>query len=185
MRIPFGLLSTFAFVVVLVVTGLVGVERSQATPTNRSNFFTAYPQAVGTRLDNLPSNAGHCGVCHYNFDGGGTRNLYGQAIQALPDRLPATMLTIGSADSDADTYTNDEEILDVVAYSNTPTFPGLTPANVSLVSNVDLADIEGHLVPEPVQAPIPAMSEWGVVVAALLMLTAGTLVYTRCRPVMA
>jgi hypothetical protein len=180
MRISFRLSSTCAFVAVLVVTGWVGVERSDANPTNRSNFFTAYPQAVGTRLDDLPSNGGHCGVCHYNFNGGGTRNLYGQAIQALPDRLPATMLTIGSVDSDGDTYTNDQEILDLASFSNTPTFPGLTPDNVGSVSNVDLADIQDHLVPQPDQA-VPTVSTWGLVAMTLLMLTAGTVVFCRRR----
>lgn len=31
-------------------------------------------------------------------------------------------------------------------------------------------------------APIPTVSEWGVIAMILLMLTAGTLVYTRHRP---
>lgn len=34
----------------------------------------------------------------------------------------------------------------MITYANTPTFPGLKPANVGLVSGVDLADIRDHLV---------------------------------------
>ena len=37
----------------------------------RKNFFNAYPSAEGTVLDSVPSHAGHCGVCHYDFSGGG------------------------------------------------------------------------------------------------------------------
>ena len=34
-------------------------------------FFQVYPQAEGTRLDDLPSAPGHCGVCHFAFGGAG------------------------------------------------------------------------------------------------------------------
>ena len=40
-----------------------------ARPNIRASFFAAYPNAVGTQLDNLPSISGHCGVCHYAFTG--------------------------------------------------------------------------------------------------------------------
>ena len=36
--------------------------------------------AIGSPLDNLPSNLGHCGVCHYDFNGSGPKNPYGNAI---------------------------------------------------------------------------------------------------------
>ncbi len=35
----------------------------------------------------------------------------------------------------------------LASFTNTPTFPGLTPANVGSATSVDLADIQGHLVP--------------------------------------
>ena len=54
----------------------------------RQSFFNAYPTAVGSRLDNLPSIQGHCGVCHYQFTGAGPRNLYGLACRAGPAELP-------------------------------------------------------------------------------------------------
>jgi len=121
-------------------------EQSQARNPYRKNFFDAYPSAVGTRLDTLPSNADHCGVCHYNFDGGGARNLFGQAVEAT-DRSVSAILGLDGFDSDSDGFTNGTEITDIANYTNTPTFPGLTPANVSNVSNVDLSDIQDYLVP--------------------------------------
>jgi len=123
-------------------------------PTIRASFFSAYPNAVGTHLDDLPSIAGHCGVCHYRFTGGSTRNPYGAAIEAeLPNHpntdagRQAAIHTIESLDQDGDGFLSLSEITDLVSYSNTPTFPGLTPSNVSLVTNVDVNDILNYLVP--------------------------------------
>ena len=134
------------FIVAVVLVICFISEQSQARNPYRKNFFDAYPSAVGTRLDTLPSNAGHCGVCHYDFDGGGARNLYGQAVEAT-DRSVAAILGLGGVDSDGDGFSNGTEITDTTTYTNTPTFPGLTPANVGNVVHVDLADIQDHLVP--------------------------------------
>ncbi|MFG0252385.1 MAG: hypothetical protein ACF8NJ_05870, partial [Phycisphaerales bacterium JB038] len=113
----------------------------------RNTFFDAYPSAEGTRLDDVPSNSKHCGVCHWNFDGGGARNPYGVAIGNTGITVPE-ILALGSVDSDGDGFSNDEEILDPSGlYDNTPTFPGLTADNVGQVSFVDLADIQDHLTP--------------------------------------
>ena len=172
--------SLWIAVVACVLGTCVVVEESRAFPAIRSDFFDAYPDAVGTRLDTLPSNNNHCGVCHYDFGGGGTRNLYGQAVEALPSISPAQILTLGSLDSDGDGFTNDQEILDLLAYSNTPTFPGLTPTNINLVSDVSVAEIEDHLVPEAVvPEAIPAVSDWGMLVMALSTLSGGTIIWRR------
>jgi len=112
----------------------------------RNSFFSAYPSAVGSVLDTVPSRPGHCGVCHYDFSGGGARNPYGLAVEAT-DRSAAAILGLGGVDSDNDGFGNAVEITDVANYTNTPTFPGLTPANVSLVSNVNVAEIQGYLAP--------------------------------------
>jgi len=112
----------------------------------RKNFFNAYPSATDTVLDSVPSNAGHCGVCHYDFDGGGARNLFGLAVEAS-DQSEAAILALGPDDSDSDGFSNDVEITDTTTYGNTPTFPGLKPVNVGSVVNVDLADIQSYLVP--------------------------------------
>jgi hypothetical protein len=135
-------LVAFAFVLPIVVWS----TQSQGFPTYRTNFFIAYPSAVGTVLDDVPSNDNHCGICHYNFNGGGARNFYGLAV-AGTNKSPAAILGLGPQDSDTDGFTNDEEILDVVTFTNTPTFPGLKASNVGQVSNVALADIQDHLTP--------------------------------------
>ncbi len=123
-------------------------------PNIRASFFGLYPGAVGSRLDNLPSISGHCGVCHFQFTGGGPRNPYGAAIEAALPGFPNTdagrqqaIQSIQGSDSDSDGYTNLAEITDLIQYTNTPTFPGLTPSNVSQVSGVDVNDILNYLVP--------------------------------------
>lgn len=117
----------------------------------RQSFFNVYTNAVGSRLDNLPSKAGHCGVCHYDFNGGGARNPYGAAIEAqggLNTEAGRTnaIKNVRNLDSDSDGYTSQTEITDY-GYSNVPTFPGLSVANTNLVRNAPLAEIVGFLTP--------------------------------------
>jgi hypothetical protein len=133
----------------VLVFSYISLTCHQAHARNpyRKAFFQAYPQAKNSVLDDVPSHAGHCGVCHYDFSGGGTRNLYGQAVEATPNRDQADILGLDGLDSDGDGFSNGTEITDTTTFDNTPTFPGLKPANVGNVSNVDLADIQYHLVP--------------------------------------
>jgi len=138
---------------VLVGVGL-SVGEAQARPNIRQAFFVVYPDAVGTVLDNVPSHATHCGVCHYDFNGGGTRNPYGvrlgQVLPSFPNSdagRQQAVLFIQNEDSDGDGYSTFVEVTDVTTYSNTPTFPGLTPANVGSVSHVNVGDIQMYLVP--------------------------------------
>ena len=128
----------------------------EATARNpiRTSFFNAYPSAAGSRLADLPSISGHCGVCHYDFTGGGPLNPYGLAVEAAIPNYPnndagrqQAMHAIENDDSDGDGYTTLVEITDTVHYTNTPTFPGLTPGNVGQVSGVDPNDILAYLVP--------------------------------------
>jgi hypothetical protein len=139
--------TVFAAIVLITPSG------AQARPNIRDAFFAVYPGAVGTVLDTVPSHTTHCGVCHYDFNGGGARNPYGVRLgQALPG-FPTTasgrqsaVRSIEQLDSDTDGYTTLVEITDL-SYANTPTFPGLTPALVGSVSGVSVADIQDHLVP--------------------------------------
>jgi hypothetical protein len=140
----FSVCGLVAPAILLVVS--IAVEQAQARNPYRKSFFNVYSSAVGSRLDTLPSNSGHCGVCHYAFDGGGARNLYGQAVEAT-DRSESAILGLDSDDSDGDGFSNGTEITDTGTFINTPTFPGLTPANLSSVSNVDISEIQDHLVP--------------------------------------
>ncbi|MBN1504982.1 MAG: hypothetical protein JW952_07970, partial [Candidatus Eisenbacteria bacterium] len=116
----------------------------------RKTFFATYPVATGTQLDNLPSNAGHCGVCHFDFNGGGPRNPYGLGVEVgIGNGLTneQAILAIQSSDSDADGFSNLIEITDVINFNNTPTFPGLTQANKGNTINIPAAEIEPYLTP--------------------------------------
>jgi hypothetical protein len=144
-----GLVLSLALVALLIAP-----TSAPARPAIRSAFFSAYPSAIGTRLDNLASISGHCGVCHYQFTGAGPRNRYGQWVEAALPGYPNTsdgkrlaILSVQGVDSDADGYANLTEITDVVTYVNTPTFPGLVPANVDSVSAVNQNDLLAYLVP--------------------------------------
>ena len=123
-------------------------------PTIRASFFSVYPGAVGSRLDNLPSISGHCGVCHFRFTGGGERNPYGATVESELPFFPNTdagrqqaILAVQNLDPEMDGFTALTEITDLATYVNTPTFPGLTTTNVASVSNVDVNDILAYLVP--------------------------------------
>jgi Bacterial Ig domain len=128
-----------------------------AKPEIRQGFFDAYPSAVGSRLDNLPSRSGHCGVCHYRFQGGGARNPYGLLVESNLAYYPKSAAgyrdnnwSLRNVDADDDGYSTLTEVTATSSYSNVPTFPGLTPANVGQVSGISSADeqlIQSFLVP--------------------------------------
>ena len=128
----------------LVVLG-VTPRACLSKPPYRQSFFNAYPDAVGSRLDSLPSRSTHCGTCHFAFTGGGPRNPYGAAFEAVMGSFPATdsgrqaaLHSIETQDSDGDGESNLTEITDTANYVNTPTFPGLTALNVNQVSGVKI-----------------------------------------------
>jgi hypothetical protein len=134
---------------VLLLAGTLLAPATFARPTIRRAFFNVYTSAVGSRLDNLPSHATHCGVCHLDFNGGGPKNPYGNAVLAAGAN-EAGIQSIQNQDADGDGYTNLTEITDLTNYSNTPTFPGLTSGNVGGTSNVPvLSEITPYLVPLP------------------------------------
>lgn len=137
-------------VFVCVVVGLLGAQTAASKNPYRKDFYDAYPVAVGTQLDDLPSNAGHCGACHFDFGGGGPRNPYGLGVEVgINNGLTPTdaILAIESDDSDADGFTNLVEITDINNFANTPTFPGLTSGNYTSAQNVVLSEIAPYLTP--------------------------------------
>ncbi len=143
-RVPTGLVLC---VVVLIV--VLAATASARRPI-RNTFFALYPVAEGTQLDDLPSNSGHCGVCHFDFNGGGPRNPYGLGIQVgLNNGLSneQAILAIEDDDSDSDGFKNIVEITDVATFDNTPTFPGLSITNYTSTLNVDQADLVPYLTP--------------------------------------
>jgi hypothetical protein len=148
----FRTVSLLAFLA-LVVQGLVP-RQVGARQNLRSAFFEVYPDAIGTPLDGVSSIAEHCGVCHFQFTGGGPRNPYGldleEALPGFPNNPNGRRQAVESiedVDSDGDGFTTLIEVTDLINYVNTPTFPGLTPDNVGTVAGVDPNDILGHLVP--------------------------------------
>jgi mono/diheme cytochrome c family protein len=135
-----------------LLTGILALGLTtelQAKAPIRTAFFNEYPSAVGTQIETLPSNSGHCGVCHYDFNGGGARNPYGADLEAniSGKDYAAAIQAIANEDSDGDGLTNIVEITDTNNFGNTPTFPGLSSANSNLVVNVDAADIAPYLFP--------------------------------------
>ena len=143
--------ASFGLMSVLV---LIAAAEAAARPNIRSAFFAEYPNAVGTAIDTVPSHATHCGVCHYDFNGGGARNPFGVRLGQVIGGYPNTeagrrdaIRSIQNEDSDGDGHATLVEVTDTINFGNTPTFPGLTPANVSNVSNVSVAEIQGYLVP--------------------------------------
>ncbi|NDV63561.1 hypothetical protein G0Q06_13940 [Puniceicoccales bacterium CK1056] len=139
----FGLLVTF------------GSTLLEAKNPYRKEFFNFYGGLVnGTQLDDLPSNAGHCGVCHYNFDGGGDRNPYGLDFEASPhgstSEIHSSLFALELVDSDSDGFDNGVEIgaiSDGTSYVNLPTFPGLSGSNAGMVQNVSAGDVSPYLTP--------------------------------------
>ncbi len=139
------LLSLIVFVFVTFSVTTNGWSR----PPIRKDFFALYPNAVGTQLDDLPSNSGHCGVCHFDFNGGGPRNAYGLQVEVgRSNGLTNTQAfqAIEGDDSDGDGYTNLTEITSTL-FTNTPTFPGLSSSNVGNTLNIPLAEVQPYLTP--------------------------------------
>ena len=125
--------STRVFYFFLLLLILAGT--SQARNPIRSAFFNVYPAADGTWIETLPSNSSHCGVCHFDFDGGGPRNPYGLAVEIAIDSGQyaddeEAILSLEGEDLDADGYNCLIEITDLLNFGNTPTFPGLSAANL-------------------------------------------------------
>jgi hypothetical protein len=94
----------------------------------RDAFFASYRRR-SARDDTVPSHPTHCGVCHYDFAGGGTaihtrasrrgaaefREQPERRRQAVhPSRTKIRMPRLQHA----------AEVTNTTAYSNTPTFPG-------------------------------------------------------------
>jgi hypothetical protein len=145
--------ATLVLISVLIPLGTVNARKPI-----RNDFFGLYPMADGTQLSDLPSSAKHCGVCHFDFDGGGQRNPYGLGVEVgLNNGLSneQAILAIENNDSDADGFANLIEITAIGAFANTPTFPGLTATNYTGVINVDPADVQPYLKPSGSSDSIP------------------------------
>ncbi|MHC4787445.1 MAG: hypothetical protein ACYTE6_15925, partial [Planctomycetota bacterium] len=135
---------------------------AQARNNIREAFFDTYPGAVGTPIETVASFPNHCGNCHYAFGGGGPRNPYGQDLETAladfpnnPNGRRQAVVSIENLDCDTDGYNTLVEVTDTVTFGNTPTFAGLTPANIGQVSGVDVTEIQLYLVPSTGQDLTP------------------------------
>ncbi len=145
--------TVLSLAVVVTALSMVFATAVPAKPFIRTSFFNAYPSAVGSVLDDLPSHSGHCGVCHFDFNGGGPRNPYGRLVESVVSGLKTdaervtAIHSIENQDPDGDGFSALTEITNLT-YANTPTFPGLVPAIVDSTSNVPvLSEITPYLVP--------------------------------------
>jgi hypothetical protein len=134
-----------------VLIGFFAASSVLARPAIKSDFFDRYPTAVGSVLDDVPSNSNHCGVCHFDFNGGGSRTPYGEALKTYHDvnsvSWAQAVVGIENDDPDGDNFTTVQEINALGDCGNTPTFPGLSTSNVNLSTNVTIGDVSGNLTP--------------------------------------
>ena len=75
--------TTIACMIIIVsITAAIALidgffQETLAKSNLRDAFFAVYPGAVGTAIETVTSQPNHCGVCHFDFTGGGQRNPYG------------------------------------------------------------------------------------------------------------
>ncbi|RKZ13545.1 hypothetical protein DRQ53_13165, partial [bacterium] len=139
------LLATLALTFLIATALPVGAKNPI-----RTDFFAQYPSADGTVLSETLSNSKHCGMCHYDFNGGGDRNHYGARVETLRaqgNTSAQAFVALESEDSDGDGHTNIVEITDTVTFPNTPTFPGFDSSDASSIVNMPLAEVSSNLVP--------------------------------------
>lgn len=127
------------------------VESADAKNPIRRDFFSYYPSVDGTILSSRTDGSDHCGMCHYDFNGGGDRNDFGSRLEALRaggNTNEQAFAIMESEDLDEDGFDSVTEILDpTAAYANTPTFPGYDSADASSIVNIAIADVSPYLVP--------------------------------------
>ena len=129
-----------------------------------NKFLEAYPAKAGTKLDNCnlchaggsyvnskgkTVELGSCQWCHqtYGYDGAGdiadTINPFGSAYKAA-GRNAAALGLIADQDSDADSYTNAEEIEDSKFPGDADDHPGLIPAPYRIYTREQLEALGAH-----------------------------------------
>ncbi len=135
--------------ILILALGLAWSTADAKNPIRR-DFFSTYPAADGTALGSLPSNSEHCGMCHFDFNGGGDRNDYGARVEQLRAQGSSSVdafLAIEAEDSDGDGFDNLTEITDTASYPNTPTFPGLATEDLGAIGNIPVSEVSPHVTP--------------------------------------
>jgi hypothetical protein len=122
-------LAILAWAVLLVLALTATSSQDANAKSFYLNDFNAAYGTAGLRIDT-------CGVCHYDFNGGQAKNMYGEAFLASGHNFAA----IAGDDSDGDGTINASEI-DVFR-----TLPGLACADLVLLSNAP-PDVGDYMVP--------------------------------------
>ena len=114
--------STFNLGLLMLI--LSGLSPQALAYSNYLTDFNTNYNTPGTRIDN-------CGLCHFNFNGGGLRTPYGEDFRNNSFSIPS----VGPLDSDGDGTTNDQEAASL-------TNPGLSCSNLVSAQNApaDVAD---------------------------------------------
>ena len=128
--------------IIVFLGATIFASRAFAFNSFLTEFKTFYSIANGTRLDT-------CGVCHFNFNGGGSRNPYGQAYTGSSS-------AINSSNSDGDGSPNGTE-------ASSGFFPGYNCTNYSQASNVPASLTLANFVDPSnvgcvVSNPVPALT---------------------------
>lgn len=120
-RTAWTLVTLVSVLVALIVVWAAQPEISAALSTYLGDARSKYPGIAGSRIDN-------CKLCHLSTMGGDLRNNYGwEWLWAGGDT--AAFELIESADSDADGYSNIEEITALTYPGDPSDFPVYTPTN--------------------------------------------------------
>jgi len=162
-----NLLKSFrrAALAACVVASMFPIASAHALPAYLTNFETAYPAAVGTRIDS-------CSLCHTVAP---TRNNFGTAYATAGHTFSAALAAL---DSDVDTFSNGTEIAaltfpgdnldkpaapDTVAPVVSFTMPATATSlsvNVLTFSATDAVGVTGYLLSESAVKPLAAAAGW-------------------------
>ena len=98
--------QSLAALALLTASLIAPLHQAEARPT----YFLEMKSFFAVPDD---SNVDHCSVCHVNYEGTGTRNPFGIAVQQqlyTGKSIQETLPLVASLDSDGDGYTNDDEL---------------------------------------------------------------------------
>lgn len=167
-----------------LIVALAGASSAIATP----NFFDAWQAKYPTSTlpDRMHDLTGaHCHICHHPPSRGLPGNCYRQSISELLTQgrtIQQALDELDGEDSDGDGVPNGVE-----ATMPRADQPGEVGYNMGLVGGLGMdpcsdepgVAVTGQLETPPSMTPVPAVSDWGLLVTALLFLTVGSVRFRR------